>query len=85
MQNDQRQIFNKIDIAIRDEKIRLQYKYLRNCLGLSSIEARKRLTEIEFISWDGRKYYLSEKTIQHVIYDIKQTEVCIEESKESNN
>lgn len=70
MQHDQQQIFNKIDIAIRNEKIRLQYKYLRECLKLSSEEARKQLTDKEYTSWDGKKYYLSEKTIQHIIYNV---------------
>jgi len=63
------QVFNKMDILIRDAKIYLQYCYLREVLAVPPIQACKLISEKEFKSWKGESYFLGEKAIQKVIYD----------------
>lgn len=71
MQHDLSKLFTKIDIIVRNERIRYQYKYLHNCLGLTPFEARQELINTTYTTWDGKKYLLGEKSIQRIIHDLQ--------------
>jgi len=71
MERELLQIFNKIDIALRDEKIRMQYKLLR-VQGMSCKNAREELSKQKYVYWTEEPHYLSVETIQRIIYGIKQ-------------
>lgn len=65
-----KQIFNKVDLALRNIYIKAEHKVLKATKGLTAQQARQELSDRVYITWDGRTYMLSEKQIAHIIYDI---------------
>ena len=53
--------------AIRNENIKLEYKSLRES-GISRKEARRILSEKDYLDNNGNNYRISEKQIQTILY-----------------
>ena len=61
------QLFNKLDKVVRNHKIRLEYTYYREQIGMKSKDARELLAQKEMISWKGERYFLSEASIEAIL------------------
>ena len=63
---ESRQIFNKVDLLIRNELIRVKYRLLKE-QGYNSQKAQELLSNDIYQSWDGEPYFLSSKSIINII------------------
>ncbi len=64
-------IAEKFDIILRDERIRYQYQYLHECLKMKPKDAIALLVDTPIITWSGKSYYLTRRSMEHIIYDRK--------------
>lgn len=60
-------VTSSVITAVRNEDIKLEYKSLR-ASGMSGKEARKILSEKDYLDDNGSNYRISEKQIQTILY-----------------
>jgi len=63
---ESRQIFNKVDLLIRNELIRIKYAILRE-QGYTSQKAQEILATDIYTDWTGEHYFLTTKSIINII------------------
>jgi hypothetical protein len=66
MNSDARQVHNKLDILVRNVKIKAYHDVLVE-QGKTHIESIRILSDKTYKTWEGEKYFLGEKAITAII------------------